>query len=181
MNVAFLGPDNDLVRFIESTGSRVWRTEDRVDDLDADFIVSYGYRHILSQAMVNEFDGRAINLHIGYLPYNRGAHPLYWAIREGTPVGVSIHYIDRGIDTGDIIAQKQVAVTGTLSTGYMQLKSFIEALFKVHWRDIRRGTCQRIKQTSRGTYHDKQQFESVVLPKGWLTPLEEVKPLRRVA
>ena len=177
MNIAYLGP----YEYLKSTGAHVWRTEEPVSDLDVDFIVSYGYRYILSKRLCDEYYGRAVNLHIAMLPYNRGAHPLYWALRDGTPVGVTIHYIDAGVDTGDIIAQKQVAVTGTLASGYEQLKSSIEAMFKRHWSDISRGTCQRVKQTSRGTYHSKQEFESVVLPKGWQTPIEEVKPLRMVA
>lgn len=175
MNVAYLGPHSPLVEFIESKGSRVWITDEKItDDLDADFIVSYGYRHILPVWVAKEFEGRAVNLHISYLPYNRGAHPLYWAIREGTPVGVSIHYIDRGIDTGDIIVQRRLEVQGTLASAYDSLKRAIEELFRLHWRDIRRGVCPRAKQTSRGTYHAKQDFERVVLPQGWQTPLAEV-------
>ena len=49
-----------------------------------------------------------INLHISYLPYNRGAHPNFWSFVENTPSGVSIHQVDSGIDTGKIVIQKQI-------------------------------------------------------------------------
>ena len=47
-----------------------------------------------------------INLHISYLPYNRGSYPNYWSFKENTPNGVSIHHIDDGIDTGPVLVQK---------------------------------------------------------------------------
>ena len=51
---------------------------------------------------------KIINLHIGYLPYNRGAHPNFWSFMDNTPTGVTIHEIDKNIDTGKIIYQKIV-------------------------------------------------------------------------
>ena len=39
------------------------------------------------------------------LPYNRGKNPNVWPIIDGTPAGVTLHYIDSGIDTGEIIHQ----------------------------------------------------------------------------
>ncbi|MCL0081308.1 hypothetical protein M1N64_03665 [Peptococcaceae bacterium] len=50
---------------------------------------------------MDKFQGRAINLHISFLPWNRGADPNFWSFIENAPVGVSIHYLDEGIDTGD--------------------------------------------------------------------------------
>jgi len=57
---------------------------DYVMDLDPDFIISYGYRHIITpdiiDAMSDKVRGdRIINLHISYLPYNRGSDPNLWS------------------------------------------------------------------------------------------------------
>ena len=49
-----------------------------------------------------------INLHISYLPYNKGAHPNFWSWVKNTPKGVSIHLISEKIDAGDIIFQKKL-------------------------------------------------------------------------
>ena len=38
-------------------------------------------------------------MHISYLPFNRGAHPNYWSFKDNSPKGVTIHFIDNGIDT----------------------------------------------------------------------------------
>jgi methionyl-tRNA formyltransferase len=54
----------------------------------------------------------AINIHTGITPEYRSADPIFWALYYGEPekVGVTIHYIDRGIDTGPIIYQNSVPV-----------------------------------------------------------------------
>jgi len=54
-----------------------------------------------------------INIHVGITPEYRSADPIFWALYHGEPdkVGVTIHFVDQGIDTGDIIYQETVEVT----------------------------------------------------------------------
>jgi methionyl-tRNA formyltransferase len=54
----------------------------------------------------------AINIHTGITPEYRSADPIFWALYHGEPekVGVTIHFVDRGIDTGSIIHQETVPV-----------------------------------------------------------------------
>ena len=47
-----------------------------------------------------------LNLHISYLPFNKGTHPNFWSFAENTPSGVTIHKINKKIDSGNIIYQK---------------------------------------------------------------------------
>ena len=75
---------------------------------DYDFVISFGYRHILTQDVITRLGCPIFNLHISYLPYNRGAHPNFWSFYDNTPSGVTIHLIDKGIDTGPIVLQKYV-------------------------------------------------------------------------
>jgi methionyl-tRNA formyltransferase len=63
-----------------------------VTKTDADFIVSYGYRYMLRRPIIGTVP--AINLHISYLPWNRGADSNLWSWIDGTPKGVTIHDID---------------------------------------------------------------------------------------
>ena len=74
---------------------------------DNDLIVSFGYRHILRSDFINKCGCPIANLHISYLPFNRGAHPNFWSFYDDTPSGVSIYLIDEGIDTGPILFQKK--------------------------------------------------------------------------
>jgi methionyl-tRNA formyltransferase len=181
MKVLFLGTsDSPLVEYLKSVGDEVIATMDVIDVefLNAhspDFIVSYGYRHIIKKDVLDRYTDRAINLHIAYLPWNRGADPNFWSFVEDTPKGVTIHYLDEGIDTGDIIAQRKVAFseTDTLRTSYNRLQQEIQSLFKEHWADIRTGKCNREKQKGNGTHHrlkDKERL-SHLLTNGWDTPI----------
>ncbi|WP_298820067.1 formyltransferase family protein [Chloroflexus sp.] len=161
MTILFLGPgESPLVEWLKSIGEEVIATTEPVDlalvmALSPDFIVSYGYRHIIKKDVLALYQNRAINLHISYLPWNRGADPNFWSFVEDTPKGVTIHYLDEGVDTGDIIAQRKVTFseTDTLRTSYDKLQAEIQALFKEHWLDIRSGSCNRHKQQGKGTYH----------------------------
>ena len=74
----------------------------------SDFILSFGFRKIISVNIIKKVKKPIFNIHLSYLPFNRGAHPNFWSFIENTPAGVSIHKIDKGIDTGNIILRKKI-------------------------------------------------------------------------
>ncbi|GJL84787.1 MAG: hypothetical protein DHS20C02_05620 [Micavibrio sp.] len=130
-----------------------------------DMGVSYGYRHILKQNVLDVCP--FINMHISYLPWNRGADPNIWSWIEDTPKGITIHYIDEGIDTGDIIAQREVSMgpDETLATSYEKLQEEVVELFYAHWSAIRAGEAPRHPQQGQGSLHyvaDKEKIESLL-------------------
>ena len=154
-----------------------------VDSKSADFIISYGYQYVLSKEIIERVNGRIINLHISFLPWNRGADPNFWSIVEGSPKGVTIHYIDGGIDTGDIVAQRPIEFSAdeTLTSSYHRLRELIENLFVDNWEAIRKGKCNRVKQDiTKGTYHSKVQRKRIfhLLPKGWDTRISQIHQLK---
>jgi methionyl-tRNA formyltransferase len=79
-------------------------------DQRPDFALSAHFSEILSEDVFQIPRHGVANLHSAYLPYNRGHWPEVWSILRGTPAGITLHYIGRGIDTGDIIDQVRVAV-----------------------------------------------------------------------
>jgi methionyl-tRNA formyltransferase len=91
------------------------------------------------------------------------------------PKGVTIHYLDEGVDTGDIIVQKQVVFfeSDTLRTSYDKLQEEIQALFKDNWSNIRTGECNRKRQEGKGTSHRLKDKETLshLLISGWDTPI----------
>jgi methionyl-tRNA formyltransferase len=187
MKILFLGYiDSPLIAFLEDDGNEVITTDKKIDyagvkNISPDFIISYGYRYIISKEIVEQWKDRAINLHISYLPWNRGADPNLWSFVEDTPKGVTIHYIDYGLDTGDIIVQKEVSFSDedTLKTSYDKLHQEIQTLFKEHWRNIRTGKNQRYKQTGKGSYHKAKDKEPLLylLSKGYDTPISALKDI----
>lgn len=100
-----------------------------------DLGISFLYPHILNRKHLNAFSQGVINIHPAYLPFNRGAMPNVWTIVDRTPGGVTIHWMDKGIDTGPIIAQGYVDVEDweTGEEYYKKLLRFSEELFTSSW------------------------------------------------
>src|SRR5688500_18212289 len=73
--------------------------------LGADMGVAVSFGYLLRPPILDLFPRGCVNLHPALLPYNRGAYPNVWSIVDGTPAGATLHWIDRGVDTGDVIAQ----------------------------------------------------------------------------
>jgi len=90
-----------------------------------------------------------INLHISLLLWNRGAYPNVWSFLEDTPKGVTIYIIDEGVDTGSILAQKEIYIDEnieTLRSSYEKLHREIQALFREKWADIKNRSVKKIPQ-----------------------------------
>ncbi|MDN8595259.1 MULTISPECIES: phosphoribosylglycinamide formyltransferase [unclassified Corynebacterium] len=78
---------------------------------DPDIVVSAGFMKIVGEAFLDRFEGRLINTHPALLPAFPGAHAVRDALAYGVKVtGTTVHYIDAGVDTGEIIAQRAVDV-----------------------------------------------------------------------
>ncbi len=139
-------------------------TMEAIADLQAEIALSVLFDFILKPNFINLFPKGVINVHPAYLPYNRGQYPNVWSIVEQTPAGVTIHYIDPGIDTGDIITRQQVLVepVDTGETLYRKLEQASVTLFKETWPLIQTGQIARRPQDSQsGTYHRSRDVEKI--------------------
>ena len=82
---------------------------DLVKSLNPDLVVSVGFMRILSPEFVTKF--ATINTHPALLPNFPGAHGVRDALAAGaTKTGSTVHWVDAGVDAGDVIAQKEVAI-----------------------------------------------------------------------
>ncbi len=158
--ILFLGYDRTQTALIDVLildGHEVWHTKENIDDTAGfDVAISFGYTHILKGELIRKKSCPIINLHISYLPYNRGAHPNFWSFYDGTPSGVSIHLVDEGIDTGDIIDQKYVNFGNneeTFSLTHARLIKEIEALFLKNKSAIVANNFKTTPQRGVGTFH----------------------------
>jgi len=76
-----------------------------------DLVVLAGYMHLLTQVFLDRFRDRIVNVHPSLLPQFPGARAIADALAAGVDTtGVTVHYVDEGLDTGAIIRQEQVAV-----------------------------------------------------------------------
>lgn len=191
MHILILSPYPDnLIAPILARGDRVTLRSDIVDSaeierLNPDWIVSYGYTRLLAPAVLALCEGRVLNLHISLLPHNRGADPNFWSWFDGTAKGVTLHLIDPGMDTGPVLAQREVnfdPLAETLSSSYARLRSEIEDLFAQSWDGIATGRLQPAPQAGRFPVHraaDKQTLFAS-LPAGWQTRACIVKRLSEI-
>ena len=76
-----------------------------------DYIILAGYMRIVPPEFVAAFEGRIINIHPALLPSFKGLHGQRQALEYGVKItGCTVHYVDEGMDTGKIIAQRAVEV-----------------------------------------------------------------------
>ncbi len=84
---------------------------DWADSKGADLVVLAGYMQLLSPAFVGRFRNRVVNVHPALLPAFPGLDAIGQALQAGVETtGVTVHFVDEGIDTGPAIVQREVAV-----------------------------------------------------------------------
>lgn len=179
--ILFLGPANSPVVDFLLLEEEVIVSQDKisVEDLKGvDFVVSFGYRHLIKPDVIEFMKGRAINLHISLLPFNRGADPNFWSFFDDTPKGVSIHLLNSRLDEGDILAQNLVSLSDldTFRITYGQLQEGMLRLFKEFWPWIKAGGIEPSAQFGSSSYHrssDKEKYISGI--DNWLDiPIREL-------
>lgn len=158
----------ELFTWIKEQGHETVTEQNRIEaewvkEESFDLVISYTYQYIIKQQIIDVVNGNIINLHTSYLPFDRGASPNLFNILEGSPRGVSIHYVNAGLDSGDIIAQKLVALEkgATLKNSYEQLDREIKELFKSIFALYRYWNSMRKRCVGNGTYHREKELEPV--------------------
>lgn len=136
-----------------------------VQKINPEIIISYNYIHIIRKDVIDYVKGNIINLHISLLPWNRGSSPNFWSFMDDTPKGVTIHFIDEGLDTGDIILQKEVFFEEkkeTFESTYGVLSMEIQKLFRLNWNKIKSKELMGLPQKENiGTSHTMADLDRV--------------------
>lgn len=185
MHILFLGYDQIQTKIINELMNKnccIDHTDQPITKInDYDLIICYGYRHILKKELIHTIKCPIFNLHISYLPFNRGSHPNFWSFYDQTPSGVTIHLIDEGIDTGPIVYQKYVNFDEgeiTFEQTYLRLKKEIEKLFIENITNILSNLWLSMPQKGDGSVHYIKD-----LPKnfsGWKSNIkDEIKKLKK--
>ena len=132
-------------------------------ELNPDLIAVVAYGKILPKNVLEYPKYGCINAHVSLLPKYRGAAPMQRAIMEGEcETGVTIMYMDEGLDTGDIIISKSFPITEAddFETVHDRSAAISARLLSLTVDDIARGTALRTKQDdSLATYAKKVEKE----------------------
>ena len=181
--ILFLGYNTDTTRLInelEVRGYEVVNCENNIEFDDYYLAISFGYRHILSKNTIRAINCPIINLHMSFLPYNKGAHPIFWAFYDGNECGVTIHELNEGIDDGPIIFRKKVEIDDqkfTFLRAHQRLKLEIEDMFLENIDNILCLKWRAFEQIGEGTIHKKSQLPRDF--KGWDAIIyEEIRRLK---
>jgi methionyl-tRNA formyltransferase len=137
---------------------------ERIRALAPDLGLSVLFGYILRQPLLDLFPAGVLNLHPAYLPFNRGGSPNVWSIVEGTPAGVTLHRVDAGVDTGDILAQALVPadIADTGESLYRKLETASLTLFQNAWPRFCAGELPaRPQLDSAGTVHRDRDLDRI--------------------
>lgn len=115
-----------------------------VESQKCDILVSMSFNQIIKKELINVSKLGFINCHAGALPFYRGRNPINWALINGEKnIGVTVHYIDEGIDTGDIIVQDFIDIneiddySSMLNKGFEQCAdSLLNGLDKISSKEF---------------------------------------------
>jgi methionyl-tRNA formyltransferase len=116
---------------------------------------------IVAPEVLAAVSGGFLNLHPSLLPNQRGKDPNFWAIRERTPFGVTIHHVDAGIDTGDVAFQRPIEVTWEDTGGTLYAKA-LEAMVQLvedNLDVILAGDAPRTPQGAGGSFHRRAELD----------------------
>lgn len=135
-----------------------WLKEEAIDT-----IICVYWPWLLDENILN-LANITINFHPALLPINRGWFPHVHSLIDGTKTGVTLHKIEKGADTGDIWAQKEIPIliTDTAKDIYDRLQSEIVILFMEKWEDIKLGNIKTKAQNHNDAiYHSKNEIEQL--------------------
>jgi methionyl-tRNA formyltransferase len=129
-----------------------------IKEINPDIIISAYYRKIFPKTLFDASKLGVINIHPSLLPYYRGPVPTAWAIiNNEKEFGITIHQVDAGIDTGDILVQKKYDIDED-ETGYELYLRAMEKGAKLlidNFDDIIHNKNKPKKQSPGGSYFGK--------------------------
>lgn len=162
----------------EFTDKRI--NEEYVRSVNPDLIISYNYNYIISKSCIDAVDGRIINMHISYLPWNRGFSPNIWSFIDNTDKGVTIHMLSEKLDEGDILFQRKIDFNPkkeTFESTYKKLNDAIVELFIENWSAFQSGEYKTLakKQRGKGSYHTMADLKKLqeTVPFDWSDNVED--------
>ena len=121
----------------------------QIQAYECDLLVSMSFNQIFKAQLLSRYT--IINCHAGKLPFYRGRNILNWAlINDEKDFGISVHFVDKGIDTGDIILQKCYKIsddddyTTLLNLAFVECASLLHQALGLYFK----GKIKAIKQES---------------------------------
>ena len=128
-------------------------------DHKPNIVVSCQYNHKIPKSLIDSHI--CVNIHYGDLPRYAGCNPIFWQIIESDSAAATLHYVDEGFDSGDIIAKSNIPISRLNADELheeLERRGFI--LFNRLYKRILAGTAPRTKQDlSLRVYRSKNKVD----------------------
>ena len=150
----------------------------KIKNNNYDFLISSGYPFKINKKIVSNFRNKIINLHATFLPWGKGIGTTFFSFLLFQPLGLSIHYINKEFDMGNIICRFKFKENrnDTTRTLYSKLLKKLEKFFIQNSKKILENeliTLSQKKQIFKPQYYSREEFEKIIrfLPNGYDTKL----------
>lgn len=120
-----------------------------------DLLISLYFRHILHGRILQLPRIGCLNIHPALLPNYRGVSPIFWALAKGEEkVGVTIHWMNKEIDQGDILAQRHISIErgDTEHRLFLKCSAIAVSLLLESLNQLQNNPAVRLKQEKEGSY-----------------------------
>ena len=127
-----------------------------------EYLLLLSWKHIIPGSLITSVKKKVVNLHYSLLPDHRGVYPINNAIMSGDKVtGVTYHVVNKGIDSGDVIAQQKTEIkwTDDVSTLLERLDVIAFDLFKKIWPIRDKWSEMQKPQIETRSYNSLKRFE----------------------
>jgi len=136
-----------------------------------ELIVMVSYHAIIRDDLLNIYKGRMINVHGAPLPYYRGRAPINWAIINGEDhTGVTVHYIAKEVDQGDIIAQEIIPIKRS-DTAAEILQKTLDSYPRLTLKALELISSNKVKRVKQdpaeGCYFPRRKEEDGLIDWSW--------------
>jgi len=153
---------------LEVGSMRAAATLAAIEELQPDLVIAACFPHIFPEAMLKIPKIGCLNIHPSLLPAYRGPQPLFWQLRAGEQnMGVTVHWMDAGVDTGDILGRATVDLSDGVNSieidklvAQAGAKLIVSALSEDEWPRLLQGSAGASYQRA-PTTADK------VIPTSW--------------
>jgi len=135
--------------------------EQKIQEIKPDLIIVAGWHYIIKPEMLKLPRLGVVGLHSSILPRYRGGSPLVWQIINGeSKAGMSLFYLEEGIDTGNVIGQIEFEIeeTDRIKEALVKSQQAAISLIDEFVPQILQGTAPSIKQNDKDAFYVKQRF-----------------------
>ena len=127
-----------------------------------DLIAICHFQKLISNAIIEIPKFGCLNLHPSLLPDYRGMAPQHWPIINGDKrTGVTVHFVDEGIDTGDIVVQEKIDISNNdyVSDVQMKMKKVYASIFVDAIEKLKEKQLHKVQKHIPGSYYGKLRLE----------------------